>query len=267
MMSESASLTMHDASASLDNLKYAMTEWTKNKTQDVLLYMIGDGDTESFHVNQEERLSANQLGEWLNTLQESIKVIVIYDAHQSGSFLEALEPSEGKERILIFSSGKDQQACFDADGDISFSRFFWSDVLDGANVKDAFENATKRLPLSTDHPVEPIIFPPMKEDDDITEYTIGFGTEMAPNEISTGSLTPGDINGNDAVDLADAVLALRSLTGMDDGNLIPNYANSGADVNGDGKIGLEEVIHILKEMLVHQIHSDHNGDRQTLSKH
>lgn len=54
--------------------------------------------------------------------------------------------------------------------------------------------------------------------------------------------TPGDVNNDKAVTLADAILALKITAGI-----APAGALSlGADVNNDGKIGLPEVIYILQ---------------------
>jgi len=74
-----------------------------------------------------------------------------------------------------------------------------------------------------------------------TEYTF---QSVAKNfKISVTFLKMGDINNNGSVDLEDAILALRLLCGID----IGNQANSEADVNGDGKIGIEEVVYILQK--------------------
>lgn len=57
----------------------------------------------------------------------------------------------------------------------------------------------------------------------------------------------GNINGDGRVDLADAIIALQVIAGMDvSGLIVANYATSGADVNGDGRIGMEEIIYILQ---------------------
>lgn len=52
---------------------------------------------------------------------------------------------------------------------------------------------------------------------------------------------PGDVNGDGLVDLKDAVVALKVMGGMDAANL-----NIGADVDGDLKIGMAEVIYVLQ---------------------
>lgn len=73
------------------------------------------------------------------------------------------------------------------------------------------------------------------------------------NSVSMGSIAgtyssfrKGDIDGNGLVNLADAVLALQVVAGMQPAGIRNDYATSGADATGDGKIGLPEVIHIIQ---------------------
>jgi len=61
---------------------------------------------------------------------------------------------------------------------------------------------------------------------------------------SSASGTPGDLNGINGVDLADAIMGLRILAGIS----VAETINPNADVNGDGKIGLPEVIYILQKV-------------------
>lgn len=59
----------------------------------------------------------------------------------------------------------------------------------------------------------------------------------------------GDIDGSETVDLIDALLALQVLGKIDvSGQIRSDYITSGADVNGDGNIGLEEVIYIIQDI-------------------
>ncbi len=58
----------------------------------------------------------------------------------------------------------------------------------------------------------------------------------------------GDLNGNGDVNLDDAILALRLMTGVDASDLDKPYILSGADVNGDWQVGLEEVAYILQDV-------------------
>ena len=48
----------------------------------------------------------------------------------------------GKERIFIGSTNASQAVNFLLDGEVSFSRFFWRQVLNGGDVGDAFAYAT-----------------------------------------------------------------------------------------------------------------------------
>lgn len=61
-------------------------------------------------------------------------------------------------------------------------------------------------------------------------------------------LKKGDINGDGRVDLADAVIAIQVLCGLKPTNVHPEYISSGADVNGDCKIGWEEVVYIMQKV-------------------
>jgi outer membrane protein assembly factor BamB len=57
----------------------------------------------------------------------------------------------------------------------------------------------------------------------------------------------GDLNDDRSVNLVDAILALKVIEGQIPATIRTDYPTSGADVNGDGKIGLPEVIYILQK--------------------
>lgn len=59
---------------------------------------------------------------------------------------------------------------------------------------------------------------------------------------------PGDINNDTRVDLADAILALKIIGGLNPDGIRADYAISGADVNKNGRIGLPEAIYILQKV-------------------
>ena len=60
--------------------------------------------------------------------------------------------------------------------------------------------------------------------------------------LQASSIMMGDIDGNQEIDLKDAILALRAIAGFKDMDTI----NLNADVNGDGQIGEGEVLYILR---------------------
>jgi hypothetical protein len=65
-------------------------------------------------------------------------------------------------------------------------------------------------------------------------------------EVTVFAVVKGDING-DGLDLADLMIALKALSGEDVSQLIrSDYVLSGADVNGDGRVGPEEAVYILQ---------------------
>jgi hypothetical protein len=119
---------------------------------DLVLYLIGEGDEGTFRINETESVTAADLDGWLDSLQEDIpgKVTVIVDACRSGSFL-TMTANVGKERILLASAGADQAAYFASSGDISFSRFFWAQVLNGASVRDAFLHGKWAIEFATQY--------------------------------------------------------------------------------------------------------------------
>lgn len=60
--------------------------------------------------------------------------------------------------------------------------------------------------------------------------------------------TRGDINGDGKTDLVDGIIALKVIARIDSTGLIRSeYATSGADVNGDNRIGMEEVVYIFQK--------------------
>lgn len=76
----------------------------------------------------------------------------------------------------------------------------------------------------------------------VVEDGYGNGSFADVNFVyQVASVEKGNINNDGNVDLADAILALQMLIGLD-----PDGIHLEADVNEDGKIGLAEVIYILQ---------------------
>lgn len=77
------------------------------------------------------------------------------------------------------------------------------------------------------------------------------GNSLAANyDWTFKTVLTGDINGDASVDLADAILVLRSLSGLPAEGIRVDYAASGVDVNGDGKVGMPELLYILQKVSV-----------------
>ncbi len=101
---------------------------------------------------------------------------------------------------------------------------------------------------------DPIYTDPIPVLTDMTIKAKAFKTDWEPSEISVGEYTitrvqKGNLNRDEVVDLNDAILGLKVLSGIDTaGQIRENYADSGADVNGNGVIELVEVIYILQRV-------------------
>ncbi len=76
----------------------------------------------------------------------------------------------------------------------------------------------------------------------VTPIRGGSITQNIPMTLAT--VAPGDMNGDGAISLADAVLALQ----MEAGDLgFSLDVHKQADVNRDGRIGVEEALYVLQE--------------------
>jgi hypothetical protein len=138
------------------NLQNAITTWAAD-ADNLVIYLVDHGGKATFRMSGTETLSASELDSWLDTLQNTMtgKVTVIYDACESGSFLSALTPPNGKERIVIGSTSPGESAYFVTQGSVSFSNYFWTHIFNGLNVKEAFDLAKQSIGYTTDfqHPL------------------------------------------------------------------------------------------------------------------
>ncbi len=78
----------------------------------------------------------------------------------------------------------------------------------------------------------------------VTQGAVPIGAVLAAinSILLDDEIIKGDINGDDSVNLADAILALRIVAGIS----VSETINLNAEVNSDKKIGIEEVICILQ---------------------
>ncbi len=132
--------------ATNENFSSVLTDWASG-ANDLILYIVNHGGKDVFLMNETEILSASQLNTWLDIVQETIsgKVILIYDACNSGSFLSSLTfPGQGG-RILITSAHPGQQAHFINQGMISFSDYFWTHTFNGRDIHDSFYLAKEAI--------------------------------------------------------------------------------------------------------------------------
>lgn len=136
-----------DVAPSLSNLEYYLTDISGLDTQDLVIYIVGEGTSNAITIREREILTPDQLGNWLNTLTDKIpgNVTVVLDTDNAGSFIASLS---GNKRIIVTSTGAAQQAHFLNQGDISFSHSYWRKVFNGATVRDAYRYAKSAMRFS-----------------------------------------------------------------------------------------------------------------------
>ncbi|KPA14106.1 cell surface protein [Candidatus Magnetomorum sp. HK-1] len=145
-----------DANATIEAFENAVVHWAEGSDR-LVIYMIDHGGDAVFRLNDQSILSAVQLDNWLDQIQErtGVQVIVIYDACKSGSFISHLTAPQGSDRVVITSSLANENAYFVSQGAISFSVFFWTQVFNGSNLWDAFSIAKDAMhdPVSYQTPM------------------------------------------------------------------------------------------------------------------
>ncbi len=131
-----------DADATSSNLEYALTEWAKNAS-DLMVYLTDHGGDGKFVLNnlgaQPDLVSVSSLDAWFDALQTETgaRITFIYDACQSGTFLEGLLPPEELDRIVL-TSASNEAALFLERGVLSFSYQFWAAVFYKGRFYDAY---------------------------------------------------------------------------------------------------------------------------------
>ena len=120
------------------NVEQAITGAFAAGADDLVVYLVDHGGTDTFRLSGTETLSATALAGWLGTWQSAHpgkRVTVIYDACHAGSFIDDLAAPN---RLVIASADDAENAYFVSVGALSFSANFWSSVLAGVNVRDAY---------------------------------------------------------------------------------------------------------------------------------
>lgn len=184
-----------------DNIEYAVKGRISENCGDLVLYLVGTGLESGIWLNENETLSVSELDSWLDEVQieYGIKITVVIDAEFSGTWLPYLAPPENSKRILIAEPSPDGIAVSQADNEISFSAFFWKEILKGIPVGISFSRAKdtiemlagsigRQTPLLDDNG-NGIGNDP--EDGDFADsHVIGVGIKLAENAPVIGSIIP-----------------------------------------------------------------------------
>jgi len=137
---------VHDFTT-INNLYEAIT-WAED-AETLFLYFVNHGGVGKFQMNSLELLDAINFDMKLDTLQGIIpgKIVMLYDACKSGSFLPLLTPPEGKSRIIATTASETENSLFLEEGILSFSFIFWSGIFAG----DSFYRSYVRAKNSVSH--------------------------------------------------------------------------------------------------------------------
>lgn len=137
-----------DGFASKANLSDAFQSWAKdpeNPVEELIVFLVDHGGDGKFILNHvEDPVYVQEIDFLMDNIQESMpgNLIFIYDACMSGTFLPALTPPPGKNRILISSASKEAASYF-VEGIISFSYQFWTKIRFGSTLGNAFITSQK----------------------------------------------------------------------------------------------------------------------------
>jgi DNA-binding beta-propeller fold protein YncE len=200
-----------DVLATLDNVKFAITTWANENTQNLVIYLEGWGDETALELSETERLRFEKLDSWLDTLQQQFNgaVTVIYDGPYSSYIVPALA-SPNNQRIVISSTGKTESSCLNQETlELFFSQNFWQTVRKGTQtVYEAFKEAKRfaKETIKARYPNLPLeqrerLYPQLdgngngisNEDEDreiAKQQRIGIGVITADIEPLIGTVSP-----------------------------------------------------------------------------
>ena len=127
-----------DGGATLADLSAAW-DWARervNVDNPLYVYVVGKGTPAGLEVSQGEILRGSQLAQELNQLEEETgaSATVIVEASHAGNFIRDLS-EQG--RPVIASTGPGL-AYYQAEGYMSFSQYFFTDLFQGKSLQEAF---------------------------------------------------------------------------------------------------------------------------------
>jgi hypothetical protein len=128
------------------NVAETFTNWVGNADK-LFVYLVDHGGVSEgqgvFKLNPTETITASELNSWLTALQDrwGTDVTLVIDCCNSGSFLPGLAYSGTAKRVVLTACSADEPTNFVAGGLISFSEAFFSGLMQGLSVGDAFAAA------------------------------------------------------------------------------------------------------------------------------
>jgi len=131
----------------LNGIQEAINTWAAQAETEGPLYLVlvDHGANQQFLVNTQGPsgiLTAAQLNQWLDDFQTITgrQVVVIIEACQSGSFVDALKHTN---RVIMASTETGQNS--NLNNKFSFGKFFLSSIFKGTDLKNAYDIAGNKL--------------------------------------------------------------------------------------------------------------------------
>jgi len=123
---------------SCSNLQAALDS-SFSSAKKLTLYLTGSVTNGEFCLNGSETLSSDTLDYLLDRYQRSNRlVITVLDFDRSGAYVTNMAPPDGRQRINIASASATGASLCQAYGLVSFSQFFFSHILVGRTLGEAF---------------------------------------------------------------------------------------------------------------------------------
>ena len=137
-----------DAPPTVDSLAAAITTWANDKvgpSQPLTLYLIDHGDYDRFYLDKPggQWITPAQLDGWvtqLETANPGLRVTIIVESCQSGSFIDPEQRVSKPGRIVISSTGAKNNA-YAANGGAVFSNYFLAALERGESIYRSFQSA------------------------------------------------------------------------------------------------------------------------------
>ncbi|MCF6284479.1 MAG: 6-bladed beta-propeller, partial [Candidatus Hydrogenedentes bacterium] len=116
------------------DLEATLNTWALG-ANNVFIYMTGLGQRDLFRLNSTEVLRKEVLDARLDTLGDAISggMFIVYDASQSGSFIDDLSDVSHGRRIVVTSTAADEAAYFLSGGTVSFSYPLFQGLFSGTS--------------------------------------------------------------------------------------------------------------------------------------
>lgn len=138
-----------DALATSDRLEYALTQWATSPElglgpdRALTLYLMDHGEPERFYLNgYGDTITPSQLDEWLSVVEAAapgIRINVIIDACNSGSFIIADDGLSKPGRVIITSAASAELAYASTDGTTVFTTPFIQALASEKSLYHAFQ--------------------------------------------------------------------------------------------------------------------------------